>query len=174
MDEKQGLEHTDEGAKDAQFDTGELQRPAIRKDYGKEAGNALKDLEITRATEAANVLTTLASVGEPTKQYEEWTADNVNTGLPRTENDEKEIYGTRNKVPTEKGRQYILEKIKNDRKIALSNVTRQINKIKPLLLSFLNRKLVHIKLKELDELFALMHGINQNYLQELTSDDDQK
>ena len=33
MDEKQGLEHTDEGAKDAQFDTGELQRPAIRKDY---------------------------------------------------------------------------------------------------------------------------------------------
>ena len=60
MDEKQGLEHTDEGAKDAQFDTGELQRPAIRKDYGKEAGNALKDLEITRETEAANVLTTLA------------------------------------------------------------------------------------------------------------------
>ena len=53
MDEKQGLEHSDEGAKDAQFDTGELQRPAIRKDYGKEAGNALKDLEITRETEAA-------------------------------------------------------------------------------------------------------------------------
>ena len=48
MDEKQGLEHTDEGEKDAQFDTGELQRPAIRKDYGKEAGNALKDLEITQ------------------------------------------------------------------------------------------------------------------------------
>ena len=109
MDEKQGLEHTDEGEKDAQFDTGELQRPAIRKDYGKEAGNALKDLEITQETEAANVLTTLASVGEPAKQYEEWTADNVNTG---SENDEKEIYGARNKVPTEKGRQYILEKIK--------------------------------------------------------------
>ena len=110
MDEKQGLEHTDEGAKDAQFDTGELQRSAIRKDYGKEAGNALKDLEITWETEAANVLTALASVGEPAKQYEEWTADNVNTGLPRPENDEKEIYGARNKVPTEKGRQYILEK----------------------------------------------------------------
>ena len=100
MDEKQGLEHTDEGAKDAQFGTGELQRPAIRKDYGKEAGNALKDLEITRETEAANILTTLASVGEPAKRYEEWTADNVNTGLPRSENDEKEIYGARNKMPT--------------------------------------------------------------------------
>lgn len=171
MDEKQGLEHTDEGAKDAQFDTGELQRPAIRKDYGKEAGNALKDLEIRRETEAANVSTTLASVGEPAKQYEEWTADNVR---PRPENDEKEIYGARNKVPTEKGRQYILEKIKNDRKIALSNVTRQINKIKPLLSSFSNRKLVHIKLKELDELFALMHGINQNYLQELNSDEEMR
>ena len=58
MDETLG--HTDEGGKDAQFDTGELQRPAIRKDYGKEAGNTLKDLEITRETEAANVLTTLA------------------------------------------------------------------------------------------------------------------
>ena len=52
----------------------------------------------------------LASVGEPAKQYEEWTADNVNTGLPRPENDEKEIYGARNN--TEKGRQYILEKLK--------------------------------------------------------------
>ena len=133
MDEKQGLEHTDEGAKDAQFDTGELQRPAIRKDYGKEAGNALGDLEITRETEAANVLITLASVGEPAKQYEEWTADNVNTGLPRPENDEKEIYGARNWK--------ILEKIKNDWKIALSNVTRQMNKIKPLLSSFSNRNL---------------------------------
>ena len=96
----------------------------------------LSDLEITREPEAANVWTTLASVGEPAKQYEEWTADNVNTGLPRSENDEKEIYGARNKVPTEKGRQYILEKIKNDRKSTLSNVTRQINKIKPLLSSF--------------------------------------
>ena len=77
-------------------------------------------------------------------------------------------------MPTEKGRQYILEKIKNDRKIALSNVARQINKIKPLLSSFSNRKLVHIKLKELDELFALMPGINQNYLQELNSDDEMR
>ena len=174
MDEEQRLEHTDEGARDAQFDTGEFQKPAIRKDYGKEAGNALKDLEITRKAEAANVLTTLASVGEPAKQYDEWTADNVNTGLPRPENDEKEIYGARNKVPTEKGRQYILEKIKNDQKTALSNVTRQINKIKPLLSSFSNRQLVHLKLKELDELFAFMHGINQNYLQELNSDDEMR
>ena len=112
MDEKQVLEHTDKGAKSAKFDTGELQSPAIRKDYEKEAGNALKDLEIARETEAENVLTTLASVGEPAKQYEEWTADNVNTGLPRLENDEKEVYCARNKVPAEKGRQYILEKIK--------------------------------------------------------------
>ena len=85
MHEKLGQEHTEEGGKDAQFDTRELQRPAIRKDYGKEAGNALKDLEITRETKTANVLTTLVSVGEPAKQYEEWTADNVNTGLPRSE-----------------------------------------------------------------------------------------
>ena len=33
---------------------------------------------------------------------------------------------------------------------------------------------MHIKLKELDELFALMHGINQNYLQELNSDDEMR
>ncbi len=38
MDTNQGLEYTDEGERDFQEDVGGLQRPAIRKDYGKEAG----------------------------------------------------------------------------------------------------------------------------------------
>ena len=67
------------------------------------------------------------------------------------------------KCPQKKVGNIYWKKLKKVRKIALSNVTRQINKIKPLLSSFSNRKLVHIKLKKLDELFALMHGINQNY-----------
>ena len=174
MDKKGRLEYTNEGEMDFQDDTGELPRPVIRKDYGKEAGKAPKDLENTREIEgeAINVLTTLASSGEPAKRYEECTADDVNTGLPRPENDEEKIYVTRNKVPTAKGRQYILKKIKNDRKLALSNVTRQINKIKPLLSCFSNEKLVRMKVKELDELFAMMHGISQNYLLELDDDDE--
>ena len=45
MDTKQGLEYTDEGERDFQEDVGGLQRPAIRKDYGKEAGEILKNLE---------------------------------------------------------------------------------------------------------------------------------
>ena len=167
MDTKQGLEYTDEGERDFQEDVGGLQRPAIRKDYGKEAGEILKDLEITREIEATNVWKTSEYASEPAKQYEEWTADNVNTELSRPESEEKEIYGARDKVPTEKGRQYTLDKIKNDRRVALANVTRQINKIKPLLSSFSNQKLVRMKVKELDELFALMHGISQNYLSAL-------
>jgi hypothetical protein len=81
MDKKGRLEYTNEGEMDFQDDTGELQRPVIRKDYGKEAGKAPKDLENTREIEgeAINVLTTLASSGEPAKRYEECTADDVNT-----------------------------------------------------------------------------------------------
>ena len=41
-----------EGERDFQEEVGGLQRPAIRKDYGKEAGEILKDLEITREIEA--------------------------------------------------------------------------------------------------------------------------
>jgi hypothetical protein len=167
MDTKQGLEYTDEGERDFQEHVGGLQRPAIRKDYGKEAGEILKDLEITREIEATNVWKTSEYASEPAKQYEEWTADIVNTELSRPESEEKEMYGASDKVPTEKGRQYTLDKIKNDRRVALANVTRQINKIKPLLSSFSNQKLVRMKVKEVDELFALMHGISQNYLSAL-------
>ena len=141
MDKKQGLEYTDEGQKDFQENQGELQRPAIRKDHGNEAGKALKNLEISREIEAINVSTTLANAGEPSKPYEEWTADDVNLELPRPESDERESYGARDKVPTEKGRQYTLDKIKNDRTIALSNVTKQINKFKPLCQVFQTRSL---------------------------------
>ena len=172
--EKKQLENTDEGSKGFQRDAEELQRPAIRKDYKREAGKDLIDLEIAREIEAINVLATLKGAQEPAKQYKERTADHVNTELPRPENDERRVNGDRNKVPTEKGREYTLERIKNDRKTALSNVTRQINKIKPLLSSFSNEKLVRMKVKELDELFALMHGINQNYLLELNSDEEIK
>ena len=102
MDTNQGLEYTDEGERD--FQEGGLQRPAIRKDYGKEAGEILKDLEITREIEATNVWKTSENSSEPAKQYEEWTADIVNTELSRPESEEKEMYGASDKVPTEKGR----------------------------------------------------------------------
>lgn len=36
---------------------------------------------------------------------------------------------------------------------------------------FLERKLVCKELKELDELFVVMHGISQNYLLELNDED---
>jgi hypothetical protein len=42
MDKKGRLEYTNEGEMDFQDDTGELQRPVIRKNYGKEAGKAPK------------------------------------------------------------------------------------------------------------------------------------
>lgn len=42
-----------------------------------------------------------------------------------------------------------------------------MSKIKPLLSSFSNQKLARVKVTELNELFTMMHGINQNFFVEL-------
>ena len=64
--------------------------------------------------------------------------------------------------------------MKSDQKVALSNITRQINKIKPLLSSYSNQKLVQTEVKELDNLFVLMHDIHAKYLNALNDEEETK
>lgn len=168
MEEQQTLEDSNDGLQDFQESAGALQRPESPKDYGKEAGKELSDLEI----EGINVLATLAKDNAPARQDKERTADDRNTEIPRPEYNENTEDGARKKVPTEKGRQYTVDKMKNDRKTALSNITKQMNKIKPLLSSFSNQKLVRIETRELDELFVLMQDVHKNYLKALDDEDE--
>ncbi|CAH3123904.1 unnamed protein product, partial [Porites lobata] len=48
----------------------------------------------------------------------------------------------RKRIPTEKGKQFETQKMKENRKTALANLTRQMNLISPLLTDFENEKQV--------------------------------
>lgn len=50
--------------------------------------------------------------------------------------------GARKKIPTDKGKQYEIQRLKDRRTVALRHVTRQINKMKPLLTDLNNFELV--------------------------------
>ena len=50
----------------------------------------------------------------------------------------------RKRIPTEKGRQFKIQRLKESRKTALANLTKQINVILPLLVDFENEKQVRI------------------------------
>ena len=51
----------------------------------------------------------------------------------------------RRKIPTDKGKQYGLKRLKDHRSVALRHVTRQINKMKPILVDFNNSEFVSRK-----------------------------
>ena len=59
-------------------------------------------------------------------------------------------------IPTEKGRQFEIQRLKENRKAALANLTRQINVILPLLADFENEKQVHLEVVLLDQMFVKM------------------
>ncbi|CAH3172594.1 unnamed protein product, partial [Porites lobata] len=48
----------------------------------------------------------------------------------------------RKRIPTETGRQFKIQKLKENRKTALANLTKQMNLISPLLTDFENEKQV--------------------------------
>ena len=154
--------------KDLQVDEKVSQKPDSPKDYGKDVGK--EPLEV----KGRNVLVTLANTAEPALRDKICTEENQATGIRMTEYDEEIMSEGRKRVPTYKGKQYSLEKMKSERKVALSNITRQINKIKPLLSSYSNQKLVRIEAKELDELFVLMQDIHEKYLKALDDEEEIK
>ena len=67
---------------------------------------------------------------------------------------------TRLWIPTEKGRQFEIQRLKENRKTALANLTKQINVILPLLADFENEKQVRIEVVLLDQLFVKMQEVH--------------
>ena len=57
--------------------------------------------------------------------------------------------GERRKIPTDKGKQHELQRLKDHRTVALRHVTRQINKMKPILADLNNYDLCQLKWKVL-------------------------
>ena len=89
-----------------------------------------------------------------------------------TEVEEKEAIGadTRKRIPTGKGREFEVQRFKDNRRNALSNVTKQMNKIRPLLFSWKNVELVKVKSQKLDELFIKLQEAHERYVNALTDE----
>ena len=76
----------------------------------------------------------------------------------------------RKRIPTEKSRQFEIQKLKESRKT--SNLTKQINVILPLLADFENEKQVRIEVVQLDQLFVKMHEVHDMYLSALDDESE--
>ena len=66
----------------------------------------------------------------------------------------------RKRIPTEMGRQFEIQRLKESRKTALTNLTKQINVILALLADFENEKQVRIEVVQLDQLFVKMQEVH--------------
>ena len=80
----------------------------------------------------------------------------------------------RKRIPTEKGRQFDIQRLKENRKTALANLTKQMNLISPLLTDFENQKQVRTEVVHLDQLFVRVQEAHDTYLKALDDDDEIK
>ena len=80
--------------------------------------------------------------------------------------------GARKKIPTDKGKQYEIQRLKDRRTVALRHVTRQINKMKPLLSDFNNFEFVSVEMEGLNNLLAELQVAQDNFLEVLENDSD--
>ena len=88
------------------------------------------------------------------------------------ETNEDAVLNARKRIPTEKGRQFEIQRLKQNRKTALANLTKQINVISPLLADFENEKQVRIEAVRLDQLFAKMQEVHDMYLNALDNESE--
>ena len=77
---------------------------------------------------------------------------------------------TRRRIPTGKGREFEVQRLKDNRRNALSNTTKQMNKIRPLLFSWKNVELVKVESQKLDELFIKLQEAHERYVNALTDE----
>ena len=80
--------------------------------------------------------------------------------------------GARKKISTDKGKQYEIQRLKDRRTVALRHVTRQINKMKPLLTDFNNFEFVSVEMEGLNNLLAELQVAQDNFLEVLVNDSD--
>ena len=77
---------------------------------------------------------------------------------------------TRKRIPTGKGRDFEVQRLKDNRRSVLSNLTKRMNKIRPLLFSWKNVELVKVESQELDELFIKLQEAHERYANALTDE----
>jgi len=112
------------------------------------------DMEIIRAISPLNTPTTDAAP-------EIWLHNSAKVqGSPNMEEKstvsgaEKLHSGARKKIPTDKGKQYEIQRLKDRRTVALRHVTREINKMRPLLADLNNFEFVSAEMEGLNNLLV--------------------
>ena len=78
----------------------------------------------------------------------------------------------RKRIPTENGRQFEIQRLKENRKTALANLTKQIKVIWPLLSDLEDEKQVRIEAIRLDRLFVKMQEVHDMYLNALDDESE--
>ena len=90
-----------------------------------------------------------------------------------TENGAVELEsGARKKITTDKGKQYEIQRLKEGRTVALRHVTRQINKMKPLLVDLNNFEFVSSETEGLNNLLVKLQVAQDNFLEVLENESD--
>ena len=80
----------------------------------------------------------------------------------------------RKRIPTEKGTQFETQKLNENRKTALANLTSQMNLISTLLTDLENEKQVRTEVVHLDQLFVKVQEAHDAYLKASDDDDEIK
>ena len=97
----------------------------------------------------------------------------LNVGAKSTVSDAEALgVGERRKIPTDKGKQHELQRLKDHRTVALRHVTRQINKVKPLLVDLNNYEFVSVEMEGLNNLLVKLQDAQDNYVDALENETD--
>ena len=78
----------------------------------------------------------------------------------------------RKKITTDKGKQYQIQRLKERRTVALRHVTRQMNKMKPLLVDLNNFEFVSFEMEGLNNLLVELQVAQDNFLEVLENESD--
>ena len=92
----------------------------------------------------------------------------LNMGAKSTISDAEALgVGGRRKIATDKGKQHELQRLKDHRTMALRHVTRQMDKIKPLLADLNNYEFVSVEMEGLNNLLVKLQDTQDNYVDAL-------
>lgn len=74
------------------------------------------------------------------------------------------------RIPTGKGREFEVQRLKDSPRNALSNLTKQMNKVQPQLSTLKNAEQVRIESEVLDQVFSWFQEVREQYTNALTDD----
>ena len=130
------------------------------------------DMESVRAISPLNTPPTDAAL-EIHLQDSVKVKGSLDTEAKSTVDDAEELgLGTRRKTQIDKGKQHELQRLKERRTVALRHVTRQINKMKPLLLDLINYEFVSVEMEGLNNLLVELQASHDDYVDSLENESD--